>query len=275
MESCVSKETWQHKGSRLPRLASQAGVGTADGWWPPPALAPWPGTSPCPVLALQVCVEKWNDRNASRLHLPRPSAVALEMQRLSALGLERRVGKSILGKVPEMPGSGPCLSEPDALALPSLPLPPQAGRGPRGAASASQRLGQHLLCVAGAPGHGALPRGRALLPEGRGLGPHGGLVPPAARGRPGRAAGHRGPGTHVLAAAAPHPARRLSAGERAGAGQGRPGGPCGAGAGRPRTGTGLCGGPAAGTEPSGWRGPQRACFSSGESRGPAGRVAPA
>lgn len=47
----------------------------------------------------RVCVEKWNDLNSSRLHLPRPSAVALEMQRLSALGLEKRVGKSILGKV--------------------------------------------------------------------------------------------------------------------------------------------------------------------------------
>lgn len=47
----------------------------------------------------RVCVEKWNDLNPSRLHLPRPSAVALEMQRLGALGLEKRVGKSILGKV--------------------------------------------------------------------------------------------------------------------------------------------------------------------------------
>lgn len=47
----------------------------------------------------RVCVEKWNDLNSSRLHLPRPSAVALEMQRLSALGLEKRVGKSVLGKV--------------------------------------------------------------------------------------------------------------------------------------------------------------------------------
>ncbi|XP_036081571.1 eukaryotic elongation factor 2 kinase isoform X2 [Rousettus aegyptiacus] len=47
----------------------------------------------------RVCVEKWNDLNPSRLHLPRPSAMALEMQRLGALGLEKRVGKSILGKV--------------------------------------------------------------------------------------------------------------------------------------------------------------------------------
>ncbi|XP_059752000.1 eukaryotic elongation factor 2 kinase [Balaenoptera ricei] len=47
----------------------------------------------------QVCVEKWNLLNSSRLHLPRPSAVALEVQRLNALDLEKRIGKSILGKV--------------------------------------------------------------------------------------------------------------------------------------------------------------------------------
>ncbi|KAM5199291.1 eukaryotic elongation factor 2 kinase isoform 2-T3 [Hipposideros larvatus] len=47
----------------------------------------------------RVCVEKWNLFNSSRLHLPRPSAVALEMQRLNALDLEKKIGKSILGKV--------------------------------------------------------------------------------------------------------------------------------------------------------------------------------
>uniref|UniRef100_A0A8D0MJL4 Eukaryotic elongation factor 2 kinase n=1 Tax=Sus scrofa TaxID=9823 RepID=A0A8D0MJL4_PIG len=46
-----------------------------------------------------VCVEKWNLFNASRLHLPRPSAVALEVQRLNALDFEKKIGKSILGKV--------------------------------------------------------------------------------------------------------------------------------------------------------------------------------
>uniref|UniRef100_A0A8C2M778 Eukaryotic elongation factor 2 kinase n=1 Tax=Cricetulus griseus TaxID=10029 RepID=A0A8C2M778_CRIGR len=47
----------------------------------------------------RVCVEKWNLRNPSRLHLPRPSAVALEVQRLNDLDLERKIGKSVLGKV--------------------------------------------------------------------------------------------------------------------------------------------------------------------------------
>lgn len=47
----------------------------------------------------QVCVEKWNLFNSSCLHLPRPSAVALEVQRLNALDLEKKIGKSILGKV--------------------------------------------------------------------------------------------------------------------------------------------------------------------------------
>ncbi|XP_070422651.1 eukaryotic elongation factor 2 kinase isoform X3 [Equus przewalskii] len=47
----------------------------------------------------RVCVEKWNLLNSSRLHLPRPSTVALEMQRLNALDLEKKIGKSILGKV--------------------------------------------------------------------------------------------------------------------------------------------------------------------------------
>lgn len=155
--------------------------------------------------------------------------MALEMQRLGALGLEKRVGKSILGKVPDMPGSEPSLSKPGAPAFPS----PTGGPGARGAASASRRPGRHLLCAAGAPGHGALPRGGALLREGRGLGPRICHVPPAARGRPGRAGGHRGPGAHVLAAAASHPARHLSAGERAGVPEARaprqppprPGGP--------------------------------------------------
>ncbi|XP_029803376.1 eukaryotic elongation factor 2 kinase isoform X1 [Suricata suricatta] len=47
----------------------------------------------------RVCVDKWNLLNPSRLHLPRPSAAALEVQRLNALDLEKKIGKSILGKV--------------------------------------------------------------------------------------------------------------------------------------------------------------------------------
>ncbi|XP_048187630.1 eukaryotic elongation factor 2 kinase isoform X2 [Perognathus longimembris pacificus] len=46
-----------------------------------------------------VCVETWNLLNPSRLHLPRPSAVALEVQRLNALELDKKIGKSVLGKV--------------------------------------------------------------------------------------------------------------------------------------------------------------------------------
>ncbi|XP_057343000.1 eukaryotic elongation factor 2 kinase isoform X2 [Manis pentadactyla] len=52
-----------------------------------------------PELREHVCVEKWNLFNSARLHLPRPSAVALEVQRLNALDLEKKIGKSILGKV--------------------------------------------------------------------------------------------------------------------------------------------------------------------------------
>ncbi|XP_058142270.1 eukaryotic elongation factor 2 kinase isoform X2 [Dasypus novemcinctus] len=47
----------------------------------------------------QVSVEKWHLFNSSRLHLPRPSAVALEMQRLNTLDHDKKIGKSILGKV--------------------------------------------------------------------------------------------------------------------------------------------------------------------------------
>ncbi|XP_006753707.1 PREDICTED: eukaryotic elongation factor 2 kinase [Myotis davidii] len=47
----------------------------------------------------RVCVEKWNLLNPARLHLPRPSTVALEVHRLNALDLGKRIGKSVLGKV--------------------------------------------------------------------------------------------------------------------------------------------------------------------------------
>lgn len=72
--------------------------------------------SPGLPLSPQVCVDKWDLINASRLHLPRPSAVALEMQRLNALDLEKKIGKSILGKVLETPANR---------------FLPQAGWGPR------------------------------------------------------------------------------------------------------------------------------------------------
>uniref|UniRef100_A0A8C8RAC0 Eukaryotic elongation factor 2 kinase n=1 Tax=Pelusios castaneus TaxID=367368 RepID=A0A8C8RAC0_9SAUR len=47
----------------------------------------------------KVSVEKWNLYNSSRVHIHRPSCVAVEVQRLSALELEKKIGKSILGKV--------------------------------------------------------------------------------------------------------------------------------------------------------------------------------
>nr|XP_020655217.1 eukaryotic elongation factor 2 kinase isoform X2 [Pogona vitticeps] len=47
----------------------------------------------------RVSVEKWNLYNAARIHIHRPSCVAVEVQRLSALELEKKIGKSILGKV--------------------------------------------------------------------------------------------------------------------------------------------------------------------------------
>ncbi|KAG8433097.1 hypothetical protein GDO86_017397 [Hymenochirus boettgeri] len=47
----------------------------------------------------KVTVEKWNQFHASRVHVHRPSCVAVEVQRLNALHLEKKIGKSILGKV--------------------------------------------------------------------------------------------------------------------------------------------------------------------------------
>ncbi|XP_063286436.1 eukaryotic elongation factor 2 kinase isoform X2 [Pelobates fuscus] len=46
-----------------------------------------------------VTVEKWNQFHAARVHIHRPSCVAVEVQRLNALELEKKIGKSILGKV--------------------------------------------------------------------------------------------------------------------------------------------------------------------------------
>ncbi|XP_072275037.1 eukaryotic elongation factor 2 kinase isoform X2 [Pyxicephalus adspersus] len=47
----------------------------------------------------KVTVEKWNQFHASRVNIHRPSCVAVEVQRLNALELEKKIGKSILGKV--------------------------------------------------------------------------------------------------------------------------------------------------------------------------------
>uniref|UniRef100_A0A8C5R064 Eukaryotic elongation factor 2 kinase n=1 Tax=Leptobrachium leishanense TaxID=445787 RepID=A0A8C5R064_9ANUR len=47
----------------------------------------------------KVTMEKWNQFHASRVHIHRPSCVAVEIQRLNALELEKKIGKSILGKV--------------------------------------------------------------------------------------------------------------------------------------------------------------------------------
>ncbi|XP_053327191.1 eukaryotic elongation factor 2 kinase isoform X2 [Spea bombifrons] len=47
----------------------------------------------------KVSVEKWNQFHAARVHIHRPSCVAMEVQRLNALELEKKIGKSILGKV--------------------------------------------------------------------------------------------------------------------------------------------------------------------------------
>ncbi|KAH1184131.1 eukaryotic elongation factor 2 kinase [Mauremys mutica] len=47
----------------------------------------------------RVSVEKWNLYNSSRVHVHRPSCVSVEVQRLNALEFEKKIGKSILGKV--------------------------------------------------------------------------------------------------------------------------------------------------------------------------------
>ncbi|XP_056325088.1 eukaryotic elongation factor 2 kinase isoform X2 [Danio aesculapii] len=43
--------------------------------------------------------EKWSFYHSSRSHIHRPSCVAVEVERLNALLLEKKIGKSILGKV--------------------------------------------------------------------------------------------------------------------------------------------------------------------------------
>lgn len=47
----------------------------------------------------KVTAEKWNQFHASRVHIHRSSAVSSEVQRLNDLVIEKKIGKSILGKV--------------------------------------------------------------------------------------------------------------------------------------------------------------------------------
>lgn len=47
----------------------------------------------------QLTEEKWTFYHSSRSHIHRPSCVAMEVERLNAMVLERKIGKSILGKV--------------------------------------------------------------------------------------------------------------------------------------------------------------------------------
>lgn len=105
-------------------------------------------------------METWNLLNSSRLHLPRPSAVALEVQRLNALDLERKIGKSILGKVRRIP-----VPEPTQGSLrSSTNCFLQAGWAALG--HGFGLLGSQTntaVSVAGPSGHGTIPRGWAIL----------------------------------------------------------------------------------------------------------------
>ncbi|XP_073684465.1 eukaryotic elongation factor 2 kinase isoform X5 [Garra rufa] len=47
----------------------------------------------------QLTEEKWTFYHSSRSHIHRPSCVAMEVERLNTMLLERKIGKSILGKV--------------------------------------------------------------------------------------------------------------------------------------------------------------------------------
>lgn len=47
----------------------------------------------------QLTEEKWSFYHSSRSHIHRPSCVAMEVERLNTMLLERKIGKSILGKV--------------------------------------------------------------------------------------------------------------------------------------------------------------------------------
>ncbi|XP_006903483.1 PREDICTED: eukaryotic elongation factor 2 kinase-like, partial [Elephantulus edwardii] len=105
-EKCGSPRVRTFSGSRPPllrRLSENSGDEnmsdvTFDSLPSSPSSAT-PHSHKLEHLRPQVCVEKWNLVNSSRRHLPRASAVALEVQRLNALDLEKKIGKSILGKV--------------------------------------------------------------------------------------------------------------------------------------------------------------------------------
>lgn len=94
MEPGLSRKTRHRTGLRP--LTCQADFHSWEGASIPSPSLLWPVNA---RSSLQVCAEKWNLLNSSRLHLSRPSAVALEVQRLNALDREKRIGKSILGKV--------------------------------------------------------------------------------------------------------------------------------------------------------------------------------
>uniref|UniRef100_A0A3B3S4B4 Eukaryotic elongation factor 2 kinase n=1 Tax=Paramormyrops kingsleyae TaxID=1676925 RepID=A0A3B3S4B4_9TELE len=57
------------------------------------------GSFPLQLSLSQLTEEKWSFLHTSRSHVHRPSCVAVEVERLNALELERKIGKSILGKV--------------------------------------------------------------------------------------------------------------------------------------------------------------------------------
>ncbi|XP_028845794.1 eukaryotic elongation factor 2 kinase isoform X3 [Denticeps clupeoides] len=60
-------------------------------------LSPCADSPQSPVS--QLTEEKWSMFHTSRSNIHRPSCVAMEMERLNALMLEKKIGKSILGKV--------------------------------------------------------------------------------------------------------------------------------------------------------------------------------
>lgn len=53
----------------------------------------------CVCSTHQLTEEKWSFFHSSRAHVHRPSCVAVEVERLNSQFLERKIGKSILGKV--------------------------------------------------------------------------------------------------------------------------------------------------------------------------------
>ncbi|XP_029620689.1 eukaryotic elongation factor 2 kinase isoform X1 [Salmo trutta] len=74
----------------------------ADGRKVPSRSSPNPNLN-CPAVntpnSQPLTDDKWSVYHSSRSHVHRPSCVAVEMERLDSLILERKIGKSILGKV--------------------------------------------------------------------------------------------------------------------------------------------------------------------------------